>query len=82
MPGSALKVCGGGGGWLPTHFKVKHQLQLRLSWAVTTTGKMSGEEPSISTSTAEHHTEFPFGVIIIEKTVYPNVSNYPCINTS
>jgi hypothetical protein len=24
-----------GGGWLPTHFKVKHQLQLRLSWAVT-----------------------------------------------
>ena len=22
------------GGWLPTHFKVKHQLQLRLSWAV------------------------------------------------
>ena len=28
-------VVGWWGGWLPTHFKVKHQLQLRLSWAVT-----------------------------------------------
>ena len=32
LPGSALKVPGG---WVPTHFKVKHQLQLRLRWAVT-----------------------------------------------
>ena len=24
-----------GGGWVPTHFKVSLQLQLRLSWAVT-----------------------------------------------
>jgi hypothetical protein len=39
LPGSALKVPGGGwdGVWLPTHYKVKLQLQLRLSWAVTTT---------------------------------------------
>jgi hypothetical protein len=22
-------------GWVPTHYQVKHQLQLRLSWAVT-----------------------------------------------
>ena len=37
LPGSALKVPGGGVvGWLPTHFKVSLQLQLRLSWAVTT----------------------------------------------
>ena len=37
LPGSALKVPGGGGwgGWLPTHFKVSLQLELRLSWAVT-----------------------------------------------
>ena len=43
LPGSALKVpvwggVGWGGGvgwWLPTHFKVSLQLQLRLSWAVT-----------------------------------------------
>ena len=25
-----------GGGWVPTHYQVKHQLMLRLSWAVTT----------------------------------------------
>ena len=25
----------GGGGWVPTHYKVKLQLILRLSWAVT-----------------------------------------------
>ena len=40
LPGSALKVPGGGGGggggWVPTHFQVSLQLQLRLSWAVTT----------------------------------------------
>ena len=36
LPGSALKVpVGGVGGWLPTHYQVKLQLQLRLSWAVT-----------------------------------------------
>jgi hypothetical protein len=36
LPGSALKVPGGWGGvWLPTHYQVKLQLQLRLSWAVT-----------------------------------------------
>ena len=40
LPGSALKVPGGGGGgggggWVPTHFQVSLQLQLRLSWAVT-----------------------------------------------
>ena len=34
LPGSALKVPGG---WVPTHFKVSLQLQLRLSWAVTKT---------------------------------------------
>ena len=39
LPGSALKVpgwVGGGGWWVPTHYQVKHQLMLRLSWAVTT----------------------------------------------
>jgi hypothetical protein len=37
LSGSTLKVPGGGGveWWLPTHYKVKLQLQLRLSWAVT-----------------------------------------------
>ena len=37
LPVSALKVPGGGGvgWWVPTHYKVKHQLMLRLSWAVT-----------------------------------------------
>ena len=37
LPGSALKVPVGGVGWLPTHYQVKLQLKLRLSWAVTTT---------------------------------------------
>ena len=31
LPGSALL-----GGWVPTHYQVKLQLMLRLSWAVTT----------------------------------------------
>ena len=35
LPGSALKVPVVAGGWVPTHYQVKHQLQLRLSWAVT-----------------------------------------------
>jgi hypothetical protein len=46
LPGSALKVPGGVGGvgglggvgwvgWVPTHYLVKLQLMLRLSWAVT-----------------------------------------------
>ena len=40
LTGSALKVpgwVGGGGWWVPTHYQVKLQLMLRLSWAVTTT---------------------------------------------
>jgi hypothetical protein len=32
LPGSALKVPGW---WVPPHYQVKLQLQLRLSWAVT-----------------------------------------------
>jgi hypothetical protein len=38
LPGSALKVSvvgGVGGRWVPTHYQVKLQLILRLSWAVT-----------------------------------------------
>ena len=38
MSESGLKVpggWGGGGGWLPTHYQVKLQLMLILSWAVT-----------------------------------------------
>ena len=37
LPGSALKVPVWWvvGGWVPTHYQVKLQLMLRLSWAVT-----------------------------------------------
>jgi hypothetical protein len=38
LPGSALKVpvvVMVVGGWVPTHYKVKLQVMLRLSWAVT-----------------------------------------------
>jgi hypothetical protein len=35
LPGSAVKVPVWVGGWVPTHYKVKLQLMLRLSWAVT-----------------------------------------------
>jgi hypothetical protein len=37
LSGSALTVpvWGGVGWWVPTHYQVKLQLQLRLSWAVT-----------------------------------------------
>ena len=34
LPGSALKVTVWGGWWVPTHYQVKLQLLLRLSWAV------------------------------------------------
>ena len=34
LPGSALEVPGGVG-WVPTHYQVKLQLMLMLSWAVT-----------------------------------------------
>ena len=37
LPGSALKVSVVVGWWGPTHYKVKLQLMLRLSLAVTTT---------------------------------------------
>ena len=37
LPGSALKASVGGGGWCgPTHYLVNPNLELRLSWAVTT----------------------------------------------
>ena len=39
------------GGWVPTHFKVSLQLQLRLSWAVTTcSGARTGTRPRKSTA--------------------------------
>ena len=31
-----------GGGWVPTHYKVKLQLMLRLSWVVTKIGRIRG----------------------------------------
>ena len=37
LSGSALKVPGWGGGWVPSHYHVKLQLMLSLSWAVTMT---------------------------------------------
>ena len=36
LSGSALQVPVWVVGWAPTHYQVKLQLQLRLSWAVTT----------------------------------------------
>ena len=72
-------MVGWGGGWLPTHFKVSLQLQLRLSWAVTILNKSKAYDQIRRTETYATDNVMKINVAKCKFMVFNPTHNYDFI---